>query len=53
MTTPAVAALILQIDAELRPLADSLLGVPMRAYTLGQFAFMDIRAVRPYVAGPD
>ena len=44
MTTPAVAALILQIEAALRPLADALQAVPMRAYMLNQFAFLGIRA---------
>lgn len=44
MTTPAVAALILQIEAALRPLADALQAVPMRAYMLDQFAFLGIRA---------
>lgn len=44
MKTPAVAALLLQIDAALRPLADSLQAVSMRAYMLDQFAFLGIRA---------
>jgi 3-methyladenine DNA glycosylase AlkD len=44
MTTPAVAALILQIEVALRPLADALQAVPMRAYMLDQFAFLGIRA---------
>ena len=44
MTTPAVAALILQIEAALRPLADAQQAVPMRAYMLDQFAFFGIRA---------
>lgn len=44
MTTPAVAALILQIEATVRPLADAQQAVPMRAYMLGQFAFLGIRA---------
>jgi 3-methyladenine DNA glycosylase AlkD len=44
MTTPAVAALILQIEAALRPLADALQAVPMRAYMLDKFAFLGIRA---------
>ena len=55
MTTPAVAALILQIEAALRPLADALQAVPMRAYMLDQFAFWasaPARAARPYVACP-
>ncbi len=44
MTTPAVAVRLLQIEAALRPLADSLQAVPMRAYMLDQFAFLGIRA---------
>lgn len=44
MTTPAVAALILQIEVALRPLADARQAVPMRAYMLDQFAFLGIRA---------
>ena len=44
MTTPAVAALILQIETALRPLADALQAMPMRAYMLDQFAFLGIRA---------
>ena len=44
MTTPAAAALILQIEAALRPLADAQQAVPMRAYMLDQFAFFGIRA---------
>ena len=40
----ARAALLLQIDAALRPLADSVQAVPMRAYMLDQFAFLGIRA---------
>jgi 3-methyladenine DNA glycosylase AlkD len=44
MTTPAVAAQLLQIADALRPLADSLQAVPMRAYMLDQFAFLGIRA---------
>src|SRR5450830_1012916 len=44
MTTPAVAALILQIEAAVRPLADARQAVPMRAYMLDQFAFLGIRA---------
>lgn len=44
MTTPAVAVLILQIEVALRPLADALQAVPMRAYMLDQFAFLGIRA---------
>ena len=44
MTTPAVAALILQIKVALLPLADTLQAVPMRAYMLDQFAFLGIRA---------
>jgi 3-methyladenine DNA glycosylase AlkD len=44
MTTPAVAARLLQIEAALRPLADALQAVPMRAYMLDQFAFLGIRA---------
>jgi len=44
MTTPAVAALILQIEVALHPLADALQAVPMRVYMLDQFAFLGIRA---------
>lgn len=44
MTTPAVAVLILQIEVALRPLADALQAVPMRAYMLDQFVFLGIRA---------
>jgi len=39
-----VAALQLQIEAALRPLADALQAVSMRAYMLDQFAFLGIRA---------
>ena len=49
MTTPAVAARLLQIEAALRPLADALQAVPMRTYMLDQFAFLGIRAARHYV----
>jgi 3-methyladenine DNA glycosylase AlkD len=47
---PAVAApaepivLLSQIGAALRPLADPVQAVPMRAYMLDQFAFLGIRA---------
>jgi len=41
MSTPPVAA---QIEAALRPLADGVQAVPMRAYMLNQFAFFGIRA---------
>ncbi|WP_341799111.1 DNA alkylation repair protein [Rhodoferax ferrireducens] len=44
MTTPAVAALLSQIEAALRPLADALQAAPMRAYMLDQFAFLGVRA---------
>jgi 3-methyladenine DNA glycosylase AlkD len=44
MTTAAVAAQLSQIEAMLRPLADALQAVPMRAYMLDQFAFLGIRA---------
>ncbi len=40
----ARAALLLQIDAALRPLADPGQAAPMRAYMLDQFAFLGIRA---------
>ncbi len=40
----ARAALLLQIDAALRPLADPGQAAPMRAYMLDQFAFVGIRA---------
>jgi len=40
----ARAALLSQIDATLRPLADLAQAVPMRAYMLDQFAFLGIRA---------
>ena len=40
----ARAALLSQIDAALRPLADPGQAVPMRAYMLDQFAFLGIRA---------
>ena len=40
----ARAALLSQIDAALRPLADLAQAVPMRAYMLDQFAFLGIRA---------
>jgi 3-methyladenine DNA glycosylase AlkD len=44
MTPPLVAAQLSQIEAALRPLADALQAVPMRAYMLNQFAFLGIRA---------
>ena len=44
MTTPPVTALLAQIEAVLRPLADGVQAVPMRAYMLHQFAFLGIRA---------
>lgn len=44
MTTAAVAALLSQIEARLRPLADAQQAAPMRAYMLDQFAFLGIRA---------
>jgi len=44
MKTPAVTALLLQIEAALRPLADVKQAVPMRAYMLNQFEFLGIRA---------
>jgi len=45
-TAPAArAALLLQIDAALRPLADLAQAAPMRAYMLDQFAFLGIRAM--------
>jgi 3-methyladenine DNA glycosylase AlkD len=40
----ARAALLSQIDTALRPLADPVQAVPMRAYMLDQFAFLGIRA---------
>ena len=40
----ARAALLTQVDAALRPLADPVQAVPMRAYMLDQFAFLGIRA---------
>lgn len=44
MTAPNAATLRAQIDSALRPLADAQQAVPMRAYMLGQFAFLGIRA---------
>ena len=44
MTTPPEPALIPQIEAALRPLADAARAVPMRAYMLNQFAFLGIGA---------
>jgi 3-methyladenine DNA glycosylase AlkD len=44
MIAPAVAVLLAQIDAALRPLADASQAVPMRAYMLDQFEFLGIRA---------
>jgi len=44
MTAPDVAGLVPQIEAALRPLADAVQAVPMRAYMLDQFAFLGIRA---------
>jgi 3-methyladenine DNA glycosylase AlkD len=37
-------AMLAQIEAALRPLADAQQAVPMRAYMLNQFAFLGIRA---------
>jgi len=39
------AALLSQIETALRPLADPVQAVPMRAYMLDQFAFLGIRAM--------
>ena len=44
MLSPAVAERLAQIEAALRPLADAQMAVPMRAYMLGQFAFLGIRS---------
>jgi 3-methyladenine DNA glycosylase AlkD len=44
MTQSAVALLLSQIEAELRPMADAAQAVAMRAYMLNQFAFLGIRA---------
>lgn len=41
---PGVGEVLAQIDAALRPLADAQEAVPMRAYMLGQFDFLGIRA---------
>ena len=41
---PSIDALLAQIEAVLRPLADAQQAVPMRAYMLKQFAFLGIRA---------
>ncbi len=41
---PSIDALLAQIEAALRPLADAQQAVPMRAYMLNQFAFLGIRA---------
>ena len=39
-----IAAMLSQIESTLRPLADPLQAVPMRAYMLDQFAFLGLRA---------
>ena len=44
MTTPSIDALLAQIEAALRPLADAQQAAPMRAYMLNHFAFLGIRA---------
>lgn len=44
VTTVARASLIAQIEAALRPLANSAQAVPMAAYMLDQFAFLGIKA---------
>jgi 3-methyladenine DNA glycosylase AlkD len=44
MTASTVAAVLSQIEAALRPLADAQQAVHMRAYILGKFAFLGIRA---------
>jgi 3-methyladenine DNA glycosylase AlkD len=44
MTASAVAALLAQIEAALRPLANAQQAVHMRAYMLGKFAFLGIKA---------
>lgn len=41
---PSIDALLAQIEAALRPLADAQQAVPMRAYMLNQFAFLGIHA---------
>lgn len=41
---PVVAGALAGIEAALRPLADAQLAPPMRAYMLGQFDFLGIRA---------
>ena len=44
MTSAAVAALLQQIEAALRPLADAAQALPMRAYMLDKFSFLGLRA---------
>ena len=44
MTASGVTALLTQIEGSLRPLADAQQAVHMRAYMLGKFAFLGIRA---------
>ena len=44
MTAPPIEAMLSQIEAALRPLADAQQAVPMRAYMLNQFVFLGIRA---------
>jgi len=44
MALPNTDALLSQIEAALRPLADAQQAAPMRAYMLNQFAFLGIRA---------
>lgn len=43
-TAPGVGELLARIEAALRPLADAQEAQPMRAYMLGQFDFLGIRA---------
>lgn len=52
MTAPVVAALLSQSEAALRPLADTLQAVPMRAHMVDQFALLGIRAYRSCAASP-
>jgi 3-methyladenine DNA glycosylase AlkD len=44
MTAPSVGALLSQVEAALRPLADAQRAIPMRAYMLDQFMFLGIPA---------
>ena len=52
MTASVVAALLSQIEADLRQQADALQAVPMRAHKVDQFALLGIHAGRSLAVSP-